>query len=146
MKDEQQSPPFIFVIDDQEADLNLIKRAQMSFCPDCRLLMASSTVEASDYLADPSIIANVDLMILDLKVPGAIQGFEFIELVKATPSAKDIALVIFTSSIAPADEVEARRRGADDYVVKPVDYEEYRQALANVFERWATKHYNPATA
>jgi two-component system response regulator len=141
---ETIEPAFILVIDDHESDIQLIQRAQGNFCPDCRLLLAHSSGQAAEYLSDPMLSARTELILLDLKIPGATSAFEVIEFAKANPATEKIPLIVFTSSINPADDQEALRRGANAFVVKPVDYDEYCKALSGIFEKWANTHFRAA--
>ena len=75
------------------------------------------------------------LVLLDLKMP-RVSGFEVLERVRANPLLNEIVIVALSSSDLQEDVHRCQRLGANGYVVKPVDYREYNQALISVTDFW----------
>ncbi len=82
------------------------------------------------------------LILLDLKLP-RLDGRQVLERLRADPRTELIPVVVFTSS----DEIEDRQgcyeRGANSYVRKPVDFDEFTEILASVAEYWLAINHLP---
>lgn len=60
-----------------------------------------------------------DLMILDVMMPGGMDGYQVCETLKADPKTKQILIILLTARGQEADKVRGAQVGADDYFVKP---------------------------
>ena len=74
--------------------------------------------EALEILQDDDALSRVDLVVLDVKLPGA-GGYELLEAIRKRSPARRLPVVMLTQAGREADIVRAFERGADDYVVKP---------------------------
>jgi CheY-like chemotaxis protein len=145
MTPDPAQPPFIFVVDDLASERELIKRAQMQYCPDCRLLLAGTTDEADKYLAQVAVTAMINLIIVDLRCPGMLDGLELVRRIKASDCC-DVPLVVFTTSDSEMDRRKVLEAGASAFVNKPVDYDEYQAALSEIFRTWIPDHFKSHAA
>jgi CheY-like chemotaxis protein len=84
-------------------------------------------------------------MLLDIKMP-KVNGIEVLKAMKADPDYKQIPVVMLTSSREGPDIDESYRLGANAYVVKPVDFEEFFQAVKDVGKFWAVVNQPPTQA
>ena len=64
------------------------------------------------------------LIFLDLKLP-KVNGFEVLSALREDPGCNSIPVVIFSSSADPKDIDKARTLGANDYICKPIDWDDY---------------------
>jgi len=71
------------------------------------------------------------LILLDLNMPG-VNGMEVCRYIKRDPLAGDVPVVFVTAEDDPGIMEEARRAGAMDYIVKPVDFERLETILAKI--------------
>jgi CheY-like chemotaxis protein len=78
---------------------------------------------------------EISLVLLDLKMP-KIGGLEILKKLKENPFTASIPVVILSSSRETNDIEEAYRLGTNGYVVKPVDFEEYKRALERINHYW----------
>jgi len=78
---------------------------------------------------------NPKVILLDLKMP-KVNGLEVLRRVKSDARTKDIPVVVFTSSDEDPDVKEAYHLGANSYVVKPLDFEQFKQAINNIGLYW----------
>jgi len=62
-----------------------------------------------------------DLILLDIMMPGGMDGIETIRTMKAEPETADIIIVIMTAKVQEKDRTEALEAGADGYLGKPFD-------------------------
>ncbi|HEY6214213.1 MAG TPA: response regulator [Vicinamibacterales bacterium] len=106
--------------------------------------------QALDYLyrrnayADRPI-AQPALVLLDLKMP-KVDGIEVLRQIKSDPSLKSIPVVVLTSSREEKDLVRSYDLGVNAYVVKPVDFVEFIEAVKLLGGFWAVVNETPSTA
>jgi len=103
--------------------------------------------EALDYLHrrgpyNSRAEENPVVVLLDLKMP-KVNGVEVLREVKGDENLQSIPIVILTSSREPKDIHECYRLGANGYVVKPVDGEQFSQAIKNLGAFWAATNELP---
>ena len=96
--------------------------------------------EALDYLFyegnfSNRPVGNPQLILLDLKLP-KVDGLEVLRRVRADESTKRIPVVMLTSSQQEKDIAASYAGGANSYLVKPVDMEQFKQAIQNVLLYW----------
>lgn len=75
------------------------------------------------------------MILLDLKLP-RVNGLEVLQRIKSDPTTRGLPVVVLTSSRERRDLVESYRRGANSYVVKPVEYAELIAKLGEVTRYW----------
>jgi CheY-like chemotaxis protein len=81
-------------------------------------------------------IANAPkVVILDLKLP-KVDGLEVLKEMKADPRTRAIPVVILTSSTQEKDLLESYQLGANSYIVKPVDFDKFVAAVAEIGLYW----------
>lgn len=106
--------------------------------------------EALDYLYRRGIFklrlgGNPVVVLLDLKLP-KIDGLEVLEQIKSDPELKRIPVVMVTSSREEQDVIRSYDLGANSYVVKPVDFREFVDAIKEVGLFWAVVNEPPPGA
>lgn len=82
------------------------------------------------------------LILLDLKLP-KVDGMEVLKRLKADPRTKTIPVVILTSSKEERDLVKGYGLGANSYIQKPVDFEQFRDVIKNVGLYWLVINQPP---
>lgn len=97
--------------------------------------------EALDYLYRRNGFSgreggNPTVILLDIKMP-KLDGIEVLRQLKNDPQLKLIPIVMLTSSREEKDLVDAYQLGVNAYVVKPVDFQEFVDAVKNVGLFWA---------
>jgi CheY-like chemotaxis protein len=106
--------------------------------------------EALDYLYRRGGFAarpaeNPGLILLDLKMP-KVDGLEVLEQVKADPALKSIPVVMLTSSREEHDLIRTYGLGVNAYVVKPVHFNEFVDAVRTLGQFWAVVNELPPIA
>ena len=104
--------------------------------------------EALDYLLRRGQFANRSdghpvLILLDLKMP-KVDGLEVLRVVKSDPELKLIPVVILTSSREEGDLVRSYQLGVNGYVVKPVEFGEFMEAVRQIGAFWAVVNEVPS--
>jgi CheY-like chemotaxis protein len=103
--------------------------------------------EALDYLFQTGAYAgrddgNLAVILLDLKLP-KVDGLEVLRTIKSDERLKFIPVVVLTSSREESDLVESYRLGVNAYVVKPVNFSEFINAVKEVGAFWAIVNEPP---
>jgi len=105
-----------------------------------KIQVARDGTEALEYLfgsVDGETLKCVGplLVLLDLKLP-LIDGLEVLRRIKSHPDAKKIPVVVLTSSSEEKDILESYRLGANSYIRKPVDFNQFTEAVRQIGLYW----------
>jgi two-component system response regulator len=84
------------------------------------------------------------LVLLDLKLP-LLDGIEVLRRVKADPRTRTIPVVVFTSSKEDRDIVESYQLGVNSYIVKPVDFGQFTDAMRQLGIYWLFLNQPPVS-
>ena len=87
-------------------------------------------------------VGNPAVVLLDLKLP-KIDGLEVLKEIRNTPGLRSIPVVMLTSSKEEQDLLRSYELGVNAYVVKPVDFEEFVRAIADLGIFWAVLNEPP---
>ena len=125
----------ILVIDDDPNDQFFIKRELTKLGPHVSVAFANDGEEALAYLkgeskfSDRNAFPLPSIMFLDLKMP-RLSGFEVLQWLKSDPTFKSTPTIVLSSSDLQSDIDKAYQLGANAYLVKPADVEDFRRVFA----------------
>jgi two-component system, response regulator len=100
--------------------------------------VAISGEEAIDFLYQRgkyTHAARPGLILLDIKLPG-MDGIEFLRRIKADPKLKSIPVVMLTTSAGEKEMAESYHCGANSYIIKPVDFEQFAKVIKELKLYW----------
>jgi len=141
----------IMLVDDLEEDVLLVQRAFLRAKFTNPVHVVRSREEAIAYLKGDNQYAKRDeyplpsLVLLDLKMPG-MDGFDVLKWIRKEPSLKAIRVVVLTSSDQIRDVNEAYRLGANSFMVKPMDFQNYVAMSASLKDYWLNRSETPEVA
>jgi two-component system response regulator len=131
----------LLIVEDNPQDLELALRALKKAKLANRVHVARDGAEALDYVfcegphAARKITDAPRVILLDLKLP-KIDGLEVLRRIKGDPRTKSIPVVVLTSSKEQSDLVRSYRLGVNSYVVKPVNFEQFADAVRDLGLYW----------
>jgi two-component system, response regulator len=138
----------ILLVEDSPNDAELIVRALKKNHLANRIHVAEDGAQALDILFARGKYAQREnsvppkIVLLDLKLP-KVSGLEVLREIKSDERMKKIPVVIVTSSREDPDIAEAYSLGANSYVVKPVEFEQFVEAMSNLGLYWLLVNQPP---
>jgi two-component system, response regulator len=140
----------ILLVEDNPDDVALTLRALKKNNISNKIVVASNGVEALDYLFGTGPHAGDDvvqpqLILLDLKLP-KLDGFEVLKKLRADPRTRFLPVVILTSSKEQQDIVDGYGLGANSYIRKPVDFQQFVEAVRQLGMYWLVLNEKPCGA
>jgi CheY-like chemotaxis protein len=128
----------ILLVQDNPRDVDLTIRAFKKANITNPLKVARDGEEALDLVfadANRGNLRRTLLILLDLNLP-KISGLEFLRRIKADEQTQDIPVIILTASTRDRDIVECRKLGVENYIVKPVDFQNFSEVTARFGLAW----------
>ena len=130
----------ILLVEDNASDEELTIIALKNNNIKNKIQVVRDGAEALEYLfgsVDSETLKCVDplVVLLDLKLP-RMDGLEVLRRIKSHPEAKKIPVVVLTSSSEEKDIVESYRLGVNSYIRKPVDFNQFKEAVNQIGLYW----------
>jgi two-component system response regulator len=138
----------ILLVEDNPHDVELTMHALRRYQLANRIHVVRDGAEALDFLfcrgnyAGRSISYPPKVVLPDLKLP-LIDGMEVLRQVKANPQTQPIPIVVLTSSREEWDIVETYQLGVNSYIVKPVDFGQFTDAVRQIGFYWVLLNEPP---
>jgi len=147
---EQSShqPIAILLVEDNPTDAELTIRALRRSKIGNHIQLLQDGAEALDFIfcrgdyASRSITSPPKVILLDLKLP-KVSGLEVLRQIKSDPRTQIIPVVVLTSSAEERDIIDTYHFGVNSYIVKPVDFEQFNQAVQQLGFYWFLFNRSP---
>ena len=124
----------ILLVEDNEGDVRLTREALREADVDVELIVARDGEEALAFLRGESA-ARPAIVLLDLNLP-KLDGLEVLEAIKGDPELRQTPVIMLTTSSSERDVLACYERGANCYVVKPLDLDEFTALVQAINRFW----------
>jgi len=131
----------ILLVEDNPTDAELTIRALNKYNLGNNLIHLKDGAEALDFIfakgeySDGTVKNGLKVILLDLKMP-KVDGLEVLRQIKSDDRTKTIPVIIMTSSKEDQDIITSYKNGVNSYVVKPVDFDQFAKAVADLGLYW----------
>ena len=138
----------ILLIEDNQNDAELTIRALKKRNLANNLVHLKDGAEALDFIfangnyADRDVTNIPKVVLLDLKMP-KVNGIQVLTKIRADERTKKIPVVVLTSSKEDPDVAECYKLGANSYIVKPVEFDNFLDAVTNLGYYWLLVNVPP---
>ncbi len=132
----------ILLVEDNPDDEMLTVRALKKGNVLNRIEVTRDGVEALDFLfrtgkyEDRDTSCGPEVVLLDLKLP-KLDGLEVLKRIRGDERTKYLPVVILTSSSEEEDLVESYKLGVNSYIIKPVDFDKFAEAILMINNYWS---------
>ena len=140
----------ILLIEDNPSDVALALRAFQKSKITNPIIVLEDGQEAMDYIfckdkyKDRDINDGPALILLDLKLP-IINGIEILKEIRENPITRSYIVVILTSSKEDQDVISGYEIGTNSYIRKPVNFNEFQEAIKQIGLYWLLLNESPNT-
>ncbi len=141
-------PVEILLVEDNPADEELALHALKANRLANNIKVVRDGAEALEFIfgtdryADRNVRNGPKVILLDLKLP-LVDGLEVLERIKADERTRNIPVVVLTSSREERDLVESYRLGVNSFITKPVDFEQFTEAVRALGMYWLLLNQAP---
>ena len=129
-----RSAKTVLLVEDDAIDAMTVQRAFKDLKLTNPLAHVTNGEEALDYLKDPANPLPC-VILLDLNMP-RMNGVEFLRVVKGDPDLRRVPVVVLTTSTEDSDVIDSYRLCVAGYIVKPVDYKKFVEAIRTIDLYW----------
>ena len=139
---------FILLVEDNPDDEALALRALKQNRIDNGVVVVRDGAEALDYLFGKGKYVGRDLsvmpalILLDLKLP-KVDGLEVLKQLRANPLTALLPVAMLTSSREESDLLAGYKLGLNSYILKPVDFDQFTEAVRNLVVYWLVINETP---
>ena len=138
MSDASGRAARVLLVEDNEADVRLTREALREAGDTVRLSSVADGEQALAYLRQEQGYADAprpDLVLLDLNLPRK-NGLEVLEEMRSDPRLAGLPVIMLTSSAAGTDVAACYARGANAYVVKPLELDAFMDLMGAIRSFW----------
>lgn len=130
----------VLLVEDNPIDVKLVQRALRDL--EIGVTVKTSGDEAIEYLHNEEGFVPPDLILLDIKMP-RVDGFQVLEEIRRNKATEFVPVVMLSSSDEDEDVNRSYRLGANSFVRKVEDYDQYKTNLFELSRYWLSVHGSP---
>lgn len=140
----------VLLVEDNDDHAELVIRQLSEHSIQVQLSRVADGQEALDYLFhngkyhDAATFPRPHVIFLDLRLP-KVDGLEVIKIIKESEELRQIPIVVLTTSEAERDVTRAYVNHANSYVVKPVDFQKFRDLMNELGIYWLNWNTRPSS-
>ncbi len=143
---QSQHQGCILLVEDNQDDIELTERAFNRSRLSNRVITRRDGQEALDYLFGQDEDGNAnplpDVILLDLNMP-RVNGLEVLQKMRASVRTRSVPVVVLTTSDEQRDVVDSYQLGANSYIRKPVDTNDFFEAIQSLELYWTVRNVPP---
>jgi two-component system response regulator len=138
---KKKKPFVVLMAEDDEHDVLATKRAWKNHHVANPLYVVNDGEACLDYLyrrgeySDPEVAPKPGILLLDLKMP-KLDGLKVLKKIRGDEALRRLPVIILTTSKAEEDRCDSYNLGANAYIVKPVGFENFSQAVRTINLFW----------
>jgi DNA-binding response OmpR family regulator len=138
----------ILIVEDNPNDAEMTLRALKKNNLSNQVLVLSDGEEAIDFIfakgkfSNREMHARPKMILLDLKLP-KVDGLEVLKEIKGNEKTKIIPVIVLTSSKEESDMIKSYHLGVNSYIVKPVDFDKFVEAVRELGLYWLLLNQQP---
>jgi len=135
----------ILLVEDNPDDVALTLRALKMNHILNKVIVARDGSEALDFLFGTNDIASIglpELILLDINMPKK-NGLEVLEKIRANERTRLLPVVVLTTSDEERDRIDSYRLGANSYISKPVEFQEFNKIVKQIGIYWLAVNIGP---
>ncbi|MDJ0833826.1 MAG: response regulator [Gammaproteobacteria bacterium] len=141
------SESYILLVDDNQDDIDLTLRAIRKSNIDQRVVIARDGQEALDYLFAEGEYAGEEhelpsVVLLDLNMP-RVGGLDVLKRLRAELRTEILPVVVLTTSDEQTDIVRSYKFGANSFITKPIDINQFLEAIQELHLYWTERNTSP---
>lgn len=125
----------VVIVEDDPNDAELILRVFRKHNMVNKIVLLKDGAEALDFFFGSKANDHPKVVLLDLKLP-KVNGIEVLQRLKTEPRTKNVPVVVLTSSAEDKDIQDAYRYGVNSFVTKPIRFEDFSKAIAELRFYW----------
>jgi CheY-like chemotaxis protein len=131
----------LLVVEDSNEDFTMLQRLMRRMAVQNPIYRCSNGDEVLEYLqregnyGNPKAAPRPSVILLDLNLPG-IDGRDVLERLKQDSNFREIPIVVFTTSSNPQDIELCYQKGANGYLIKPINSEELQNIVRAFVDYW----------
>jgi CheY-like chemotaxis protein len=138
----------LLVVEDSNEDFKMLQRLMRRMEVQNPIYRCTNGDEIFNFLyqegdySDPDMAPRPSAILLDLNLPG-MDGRDILERLKQDRSFKKIPIVVFTTSSNPRDVELCYQKGANGYLIKPMDFQELQKTVQAFVDYWLEANTPP---
>lgn len=134
----------LLLVEDDDDHARLVLRILDQYPMIHHVVRARDGVQAIDHLRnpDPDPKIRTNFVLMDLKLP-KMGGLQVLEEIRNNPVLTNLPVVILTTSAAEIDRAKAYEHHANSYLIKPIEFSEFRALVDQFATYWAAWNQNP---
>lgn len=139
----------LLVVEDSNEDFRMLQRLMRRLAVPNPIYRCTNGDEVLEFLyqegnyQDPDLAPRPSVILLDLNLPG-IDGRDILERLKQDQSFREIPIVVFTTSSNPKDIELCYQKGANGYLIKPMDAQELQKTIQAFVDYWLEINTGPS--